>query len=105
MKNKLDDATWIFVVVQEPGANEQFFGLQDEKTDVSYIPAFHSRDDAQNCLIHLPTQKGKKYEVQAIMYGDLSQDAFSNNFFIFMLDEDGKIIDKIFPGHPHEPVH
>lgn len=101
MKKKLNEATWIFVVVTDPGKNEQFFGLHDEETDISYIPAFHSKEDAQNCLIHLPTQKGTKYEVQAVMYGDLSRDAFANNFFIFMLDEEGKIIDKIFPDQPH----
>jgi hypothetical protein len=38
------------------------------------------------------------------MYGDLSQDAFANNFLIFMLDEDGKIIDKIFPGQSPDPI-
>jgi len=98
MKNKLDDATWIFVIVQDPGKNEQYFGLHDDKTDASYIPAFKSKDDAQSCLIHLPTQRGKKYEVQAFMFSDLSRDAFANNFLIFMLNEDGEIVDKIFPG-------
>jgi len=105
MKNKFDETTWIFVVVQDPGKNEQYFGLHDEKTDVSYIPAFQSRDDAQSCLIHLPTQRGKKYEVQAIMRSDLSRDAFTNNFLIFMLNEDGKIVDKIYPGQSHESLH
>lgn len=98
MKSKFDDMTWFFVVVQNPGENEQFFGLHDEETDVSYIPTFLSKDAAQNCLIHMPTQKGKKYEVHAVLYGDLSQDVFASNFSIFMLDEDGKIVDKIFPG-------
>jgi len=105
MKNKFDDTKWIFVIIQDPGANEQFFGLHDEETDASYIPAFLSKEAAQSCLIHLPTQRGKKYEVHAVMYGDLSQDAFANNFFIFMLDEDGKIIDKIFPWQSPDAVH
>lgn len=105
MRNKLDDATWIFVVVQDPSGKEQFLGLHDEKTDISYIPAFHNRDDAISCLIHLPAQKGIKYEVQAIMYGDLSRDALENNFSIFLLDGDGKIIDKIFPDQASKKTH
>jgi hypothetical protein len=56
-------------------------------------------------LINLPTQKGTKYEIQAIMHGDLTRDAFANNFLIFVLDEDAKIIRKIFPDEPNATVH
>ena len=105
MKKKFNKETWLFVIVQNPGGNEQFFGLHDEESDVAYIPAFENKDDAQSCLIHLPTQKGKKYEIQAIMYEDLTRDAFSNNFLIFLLDEDGKIIDKFFPDQPKGTIH
>ena len=105
MKKKFNDETWIFVIIQNPGGNEQFFGLHDEESDVSYIPAFENKDAAQTCLINLPTQKGTKYEIQAIMHGDLTRDAFANNFLIFVLDEDAKIIKKIFPDEPHATVH
>lgn len=100
MNTKLNNETWIFVVVQNPGKNEQFFGLSDKTTDISYIPAFKTRDDAQSCLIHLPTKIKNKYEVQAIMYEDLTADAFQNGFSIFILDGEGKIMDKIPPDHP-----
>jgi len=105
MKKKFNDETWIFVIIQNPGGDEQFLGLHDVKSDVSYIPAFENKEAAMTCLINLPTQKGKKYEVQAIMYGDLTRDAFANNFMIFVLDEDGKIIEKIFPDEPQTTVH
>jgi hypothetical protein len=105
MADQLSNETWIFVIVQDPGKNEHFFGLEDAETKVSYIPAFRSKEDAQDCLIHLPTQKRKKYEVQAVLYGDLTRDAFSNNFFVFMLDGDGKITDKIYPDSTDAPVH
>ena len=104
MNSQLKNDTWIFVVVQDPGGNEQFFGLHDEEGDVSFIPAFYKKEDAQHCLIHLPTQRGRKYEVQAVMFGDLSGDAAENNFWIFLLDEDGKILDKILPGHSQTPI-
>ena len=105
MKKKFNDETWIFIIIQNPGGNEQFFGLHDKELDVSYIPAFENKDDAQNCLINLPTQQGMRYEIQAIMYDDLTRDAFTNNFLIFVLDADGKIIEKICPDEPHATVH
>ncbi len=97
MKTKLNSDTWIFVVIQNPGKDEHFLGLHDDQMDVAYIPAFLNKDDAQSCLIHLPTERGKKYEVQAIMYEELAQDASQNGFLIFILDGDGNIIDKILP--------
>lgn len=99
MENKLNNDTWIFVIVQNPGDKEQFFGLYDKDSDISYIPAFHTKDEAQSCLIHLPTQKKTKYEVQAIMYEDLASDAAQNGFLIFILDGEGTIMDKISPDH------
>jgi len=94
---KLDKDSWIFAVIQDPGANEQYFGLYDDEADLSYIPAFLNKDDAVSCLINLPTQKGVKYEVQAVIFEDLSKDAFENNFLLFLLDGDGKILKKINP--------
>jgi hypothetical protein len=105
MKKILDDMAWIYVVVQNPGANEQFFGLHDKASDVSYIPAFLTKESAQGCLLHLPTERGKKYEIHAVMFGDLKNDAFGNGFLIFVLDEDGKIVEKIFPDQTDTQSH
>jgi hypothetical protein len=91
--------TWVFVAVQDPGGDEHFLGLHDKESDVSYIPAFKNKEDAQSCLIHLPTQRGKKYEVQAILFDDLAQDALKNQFVVFLLDGEGKILEKNFPYH------
>lgn len=97
MKNKLTSDTWVWVVVQNPGADEQFLGQHDQDEDVSFIPAFFEKEDAQQCLIHMATRKGDKYEVQAVLFGELSRDAAENNFMIFMLKGDGKILEKIEP--------
>jgi hypothetical protein len=97
MSKKLNQDTWIWVVVQNPGSDEQFLGQHDEDQDVSFIPAFFEKDHAQQCLIHMTTQKGNKYEVQAILFGELVKDAAKNGFMIFMLDADGKILEKITP--------
>ena len=97
MKTKLNNNTWIFVAIQDPGKNEHFLGLHHDQMDVAYIPAFLNKDDAQSCLINLPTKRGKKYEVQAVMYEDLAKDASKDGFLIFILDGDGNIIDKLLP--------
>jgi hypothetical protein len=97
MKSKLTPETWIWIVVQNPGADEQFLGQHDQDQDISFIPAFFEKEDAQQCLIHMATQKGAKYEVQAILFGDLTKDAAKNGFMIFMLNADGKILEKIRP--------
>ncbi len=97
MKSKLTPDTWIWIVVQNPGSDEQFLGQHDQDQDESFIPAFFEKEDAQQCLIHMATQKGDKYEVQAVPFGELTKDAAKNGFMIFMLNADGKILEKIRP--------
>lgn len=97
MKSKLAPDTWIWIVVQNPGSDEQFLGQHDQDQDESFIPAFFEKEDAQQCLIHMATQKGDKYEVQAVPFGELTEDAAKNGFMIFMLNADGKILEKIRP--------
>lgn len=97
MQNELNADTWIWVVVQDAGGNEQFVGQYNEETNVSFIPAFYQKEDAEQCLIHIPRQKGKKYEIQAVLFEDLSQDASKNGFNIFMLSAEGDILQKIVP--------
>ncbi|MGD9194024.1 MAG: hypothetical protein PVH58_19045 [Desulfobacterales bacterium] len=97
MRNELNADTWIWVVVQDAGGNEQFVGQHNEETNVSFIPAFYQKEDAEQCLIQIPRQKGKKYEIQAVLFEDLSQDASKNGFNIFMLSAEGDILKKITP--------
>jgi len=97
MKNELKPDTWIWVVIQNPGADEQFLGQEYEDPNVSFIPAFFEKEDAQQCLVHMTTRKGNKYEVQAVYYSELVQAAAKNGFMIFMLNADGEILEKIRP--------
>ena len=85
------------MIVQDPGANEQFLGQFDEGTGESFIPAFYQKEDALQCLLQLRTAKGKKYEAQAICFDELAKDARKNGFMIFMLKENGEIAKKIGP--------
>ena len=97
MNNEIKSDAWIWVVVQEPGANEQFLGQFDEGRNEAFIPAFYQKEDAQQCLNQLKTEKGKKYEVQAICYDELAEDAAKNDFMIFILAANGEILKKMRP--------
>ena len=97
MNKEIKSDTWIWVGIQDPGTNEQFLGQLDEDKNESYIPAFYQKEDAQQFLMQLKIEKGKKYEVQAICFDELAKDAAKNNFMIFMLTGDGEILKKIKP--------
>ena len=97
MDKEIKPDTWIWVIVQDPGVNEQYLGQLDEEKSESFIPAFQQKEDAQQCLIQMATDKGKKYEVQAICFDELVKDARKNGFMIFMLNEKGEMSQKIKP--------
>jgi hypothetical protein len=98
MAHKPKDDTWIWVIVQDPGGNEQFLGQHDNEKDVSFIPAFHEKDIAQQAVGKLITEKGTKYEAQAILLEELSKDAAQHGFLIFVLNAEGEILKEITPG-------
>jgi hypothetical protein len=93
MTISLKPETWVYVAVMDPGANEQYVGLVDAD-ETSFIPAFLTKDEAQTCLINMPREKNKKYEVQAILYEELASDAIKNGFAVYLLDGQGKIMEK-----------
>lgn len=93
---KNDD--WVYVAVENPGGVEQIVGYTDKPSDISYIPVFTSKEDAQACFLNLPRKAGKRYEVQAILFEELANDALANTFLLFLLDGEGNIQDKIDPA-------
>ncbi len=97
MRKEIKPDTWIWVIVQNPGANEQFLGQHYEDQNVSFIPAFFEKEDAQQCLIHMTINKEDKYEVQALFFKELAEDAGKHDFMVFMLNADGEILEKIKP--------
>ena len=95
MQNMKDDDQWVWVVVQDPGGDEQFLGQHDPQTDISYVPAFSDKETAQQGLLNLTREPGHKYEVQAILREELQKDAAAGGFMIFLLSEKGEVLEKI----------
>lgn len=97
MPEPLKSDSWIWVIVMDPESEPQYLGQQDEATSVSYVPAFLKKEDAQQGLLNLSVEKGKKIEIQAVMYDQLTSDAASNNFEVFLIDGQGAILERISP--------
>lgn len=87
-----NDGGWVYVFVSKAGNTETFLGLYNEEQAVNFIPAFESKDDANECFLTIPREKGKKYEVQAVHIEELEREATQNQFVVAMVDREGKII-------------
>lgn len=83
---------WVYVFVVNPGKDESFLGLHDAEQNIHFIPAFRTKEEANDCFLNLPREKGRKYELQAIHIEELHAAAASGNYAVAMVDQDGKII-------------
>ena len=88
---------WVWVVVQNPGGNEQFLGQRDETEGISFIPVWLEKDAALDGLKLLARDQGLTYEVQAIQYETLAPKAAEEGFKLFLLDASGKVLEQIAP--------
>ncbi len=89
--------TWYYIIVQNPGtSNEQFVGFTGKENIVPFIPAFKTKEIAQQCFLILPKDiMNNKYEIQAIIKEDLMEHARKNDYEIFLLDDKGRILEKL----------
>ncbi len=95
MSKLIEKDQWVWIVIQDPGGVEQFLGQQDAKNDETFIPVFLKKEEAHQGLSFLVRDKGLKYEVQAILYEDLSQRAGEYDFMLFVLNGAGEVLEKI----------
>jgi spore cortex formation protein SpoVR/YcgB (stage V sporulation) len=99
MEMRVEAGTWLYVAIQKDGPHEQIVGQTDSEHDIAFIPAFLSKDAAQQAMFHLHLEKKKKYELQAIIYDDLVRHATEEGFLIFVLDEEGNVMERL-PAAP-----
>ncbi len=91
MTGKTNKEGWVWVIVYEKGEGGHYLGLYNEEKDVEFIPAFESKEAANDCFLTMPREKGKKYEVQAIHIEELQEDAKKSGFAITIVDAEGAI--------------
>ena len=95
----MEATTWLYVAIMKDGSSEQIVGQTDSQHDISFIPTFLNKESAQQAMFHLHLEKKKKYEVQAIIYEDLARHAVENGFLIFIVDEEGNVLERL-PAAP-----
>ena len=95
---QLKNNTWVWAIVQDPDGNEQFLGQHDEQNNVSFVPFFLEKEEAEQCLSGLVKKAGHKYETQAILFEELKLFCAKENAMLFLLNATGEILDKIQPS-------
>jgi len=98
MTQQIDAQTWVYVMVQDPDNDNRIVGQVDAENDISFIPMFMDKESATQGMLHMAKERGKKYEIQAIMFEDLEEYAAESQFLIFLLDDQGRVIDKRAPS-------
>jgi len=97
MTEAIHASTWVYVLVQNDGQNEQIVGQHDAENNIAFIPAFPDKDTALEGVVHMVKEKGRKYEIQAIILDDLLRYAADGRFLVFILDGQGAITAKFAP--------
>ena len=95
MSTDIDGNAWVWVIVLNPGGQEQFLGQHDEEKDISFIPTFLEKEEAVAGAEQLVQEGGQSYEVQAIRYQELARRAADHGFMLFLLDKAGRVLEKI----------
>ncbi len=98
MPKKIDDNTWIYAIITNPGSSEQVLGQHDAEADISYIPIFTEKEDAAQGLLNLEVERGTRCEVQAVLFSDIVPVADKNGCLLYLLDASGNVLEKIAPA-------
>ena len=88
---------WLYVIVQNPGTpGEQLLGYTDQDSGDSFVPAFSSKEAAQQCFLIMPKDiMHNKYEIQAIIKEDLLAHTLQERYNVVLMDDKGQIIKKL----------
>ena len=97
MNKLIKDDQWVYVVVYGQEGDEQLLGQHDDESNISFIPVFLQKEEALVNLNLLAREKGRKYEVQAMLYEDLVDRTAEQGFMLFVLNDSGEVIEKIKP--------
>ena len=97
MRKLIKDDQWVYVLVHGQEGDEQLLGQQDDELNITFIPVFIKKEEALMNLNLLAREKGRKYEVQAMLYEDLVDRTAEQGFMLFVLNDAGEIIEKIKP--------
>jgi hypothetical protein len=95
LSHTLKKDAWIWVIIQSKGESDQLLGQMDQKENVSFIPAFLEKDQAEKGLELVSRDDSSEYYVQAMQLDHLAQEAFQNGFQVFIVTGKGEVLEKI----------
>ncbi len=101
MKTDETQENWVWVAVTQSSDGDSLLGLEDAETAEQFIPYFPSKEEGQACLPALKKEPGKTYDVQAIRYELLIDQAKDAGFALYRLDGEGHVLEKNRPSHAH----
>jgi hypothetical protein len=97
MSRLIKDHQWVYVVVQDPEKDARYLGQHETESDTAFIPVFIEKEHALMCMNLLVKDRGKKYEVQAVMVEELAEHAAAGGFKLYVLNSEGSVEAKISP--------
>jgi hypothetical protein len=92
MSEKSDVQGWVYVFVCNPGPKESYLGLYNAEKGLNVIPAFRSKEEANDCFLEIPREKGVKYELQAVHIEELHHSAEEEGFVVTIVDSEGRLV-------------
>ncbi|MFP4030679.1 MAG: hypothetical protein ACLFRG_09985 [Desulfococcaceae bacterium] len=95
MAHQTDDVGWLWVVIQSQDGEDQLVGQHLEGEENAFIPAFRSRDEAENARPLLALAPGGVFEVQAMQRDELVGLAVAHGFLVRLLTEAGEILEEL----------
>ena len=97
MKETTGYPAWVWVVFEKDNQAETLLAQEEEGGSLKFIPAFRNEEDAAVCLSNVVKKPEKKYEVEAMRLPLVAKVARENNLDIFILDQTGRILEKMTP--------
>lgn len=93
------EENWYYVIIQNPGTSEeQVIGYEAPETFEKFVPAFKTKEQAQSCFSKMPKDFFTgQYDAHAIIEDDLLAMANENGRMVYLLDENGTILDCLTP--------
>lgn len=99
MTISISKQTWVYALINKGDGDEKLTGFQDKNGGI-FIPVLKTNDEAEIFLGYIPSEPGRRYEVQAIIFEDVLNHARENGSLVYLVNGKGEILEEGIP----EPI-
>lgn len=101
LEQQVNVKDYVWVVVEVRGGQESFLGLADQAGQ-TFIPVTSAKEQALMLLGRLPAAgDGAQRQVEAIHVKRMAQEAAGQGFLVYLVDETGKILQRLGAPETH----